>query len=181
MYVSKKNKVQVARGPEATACGVRVSDDHFADNKIRKRAEFKERKKVYADCKNFRIIGFSLIIGSEIVNYFQFDGFIIILLRCNMSLTWPDVVNTCNVDKIDALRNCFMYKRFLELQYVQWFERYVQDYIDISAVMLHLIQAVADSCVLMLRLCALLDILTVFVRCCLYLDVCWRFVPAARV
>lgn len=91
------------------------------------------------------------------------------------------MVNTCNVDKVDAIRNCFMYKRFLELQYVQWFERYVQDYIGISAAMLHLIQAVVDSCVLMLRLCALLDILTVFVRCCLYLDVCWRFVPAARV
>lgn len=41
-----------------------------------------------------------------------------------------------------------MYERFLELQYLQWFERYVQDYIDISAVMSHLIQAVADSCAL---------------------------------
>lgn len=108
-----------------------------------------ERKKVHADCKNFRIIGFSLIIGSrQILNYFQFDGSIIVLLRCNRSFTWPDVVNTCNVDKIDAIRNCFMYERFLELQYLQWFERYVQDYIDISAVMSHLIQAVADSCAL---------------------------------
>lgn len=67
-----------------------------------------------------------------------------------------------------------MYERFLELQYLQWFERYVQDYIDISAVMSHLIQAVADSCALPL------NILTVFVKC-LCLGVYWRFVPAATV
>lgn len=129
-------------------------------------------KKVHTDYKNFRIIGFSLIIGSQILNYFQFDGFIIVLLRCNMSLTWPDVVNTCNVDKVDAIRNCFMYKRFSELQYLQWFQRYVQDYIDISAVMSHVIQAVADSCVFVLRLCGYFD----RVR-----EMYWRFVPAARV
>lgn len=58
-----------------------------------------------------------------------------------------------------------MYKRFSELQYLQWFQRYVQDYIDISAVMSHVIQAVADSCVFVLRLCACADILTEFVRC----------------